>query len=192
MPYQRLWWSRSNHQLVNIANGTLPYGISWSSGETTNNINNKSAGVYVVTVTDANSCISTCQITFEEPTDCCGLTVQSNTNTRCFNNGTANVQMDDRVQFTLTVSGSGSFYNVSVSGGTTISPSTGSIGSTQMYLLGEGTSGSGVTYTVTITDSTDPTCLTSIQVASPANTCSEITPCPTKDCGGVKVIINDN
>lgn len=43
---------------VNPANGTAPYSILWSTGETTSTISNLSTGNYAVTITDANNCIS--------------------------------------------------------------------------------------------------------------------------------------
>ncbi|NSW44962.1 MAG: gliding motility-associated C-terminal domain-containing protein [Bacteroidales bacterium] len=38
--------------------GTLPYTYLWSNGATTANINNLTADNYIITVTDANNCIS--------------------------------------------------------------------------------------------------------------------------------------
>ncbi|MAC93889.1 MAG: hypothetical protein CMC96_00160 [Flavobacteriales bacterium] len=43
---------------VSIIGGTTPYSILWSNGDTTSAINNLSAGMYYVTITDSNSCIA--------------------------------------------------------------------------------------------------------------------------------------
>jgi gliding motility-associated-like protein len=43
---------------VLISGGTAPYSYQWASGETADSIVNKTANIYVVTVTDANNCPS--------------------------------------------------------------------------------------------------------------------------------------
>ncbi len=42
---------------ITISNGTLPYTVNWSSGQTTEDITGLSAGNYQYTVTDSNNCI---------------------------------------------------------------------------------------------------------------------------------------
>jgi uncharacterized repeat protein (TIGR01451 family) len=42
-----------------VTGGTSPYNISWSGGFPGNNLNNLSAGAYIVTVTDVNGCLGT-------------------------------------------------------------------------------------------------------------------------------------
>jgi PKD repeat protein len=42
-----------------ITQGTAPFNYSWSNGQTSATINNVAAGIYGVTVTDANTCIGT-------------------------------------------------------------------------------------------------------------------------------------
>jgi hypothetical protein len=42
---------------ISVFGGTEPYSFKWSSGETTQNIYNKNAGSYSVTVTDAEGCV---------------------------------------------------------------------------------------------------------------------------------------
>jgi sugar lactone lactonase YvrE len=44
---------------ANVSGGTMPYSYSWSGGQTTASIAGLSAGTYSLTVTDANSCVST-------------------------------------------------------------------------------------------------------------------------------------
>jgi gliding motility-associated-like protein len=61
---------------VDIAGGTAPYSITWSPGASQSNLptgifnlNNLAEGPYVVQVTDANGCPSTCSFTIT-PNDC--------------------------------------------------------------------------------------------------------------------------
>jgi hypothetical protein len=42
---------------ITVTGGTAPYSFSWSTGATTQNISNLSAGCYTVTVTDSQQCI---------------------------------------------------------------------------------------------------------------------------------------
>ena len=48
---------------VNATGGTPGYTYSWSSGQTTQSINNIPSGAYSVTVTDTNGCIAVCSAT---------------------------------------------------------------------------------------------------------------------------------
>jgi gliding motility-associated-like protein len=47
---------------VSLTGGSLPYSYLWSSGETSKDLNGKIAGTYNLTVTDANSCITTISV----------------------------------------------------------------------------------------------------------------------------------
>ncbi len=69
--------------------GTVPYGYSWSNGETTATDNNLSAGTYTLTVRDANGCTATASTNITSPTklivtasgpqsDCSGATITLN------------------------------------------------------------------------------------------------------------------
>ncbi|MBI1288207.1 MAG: HYR domain-containing protein, partial [Flavobacteriales bacterium] len=53
---------------LTISGGATPYSVSWSNGETTEDIDSLMAGTYIYTVTDANGCSSTGSITLVEPT----------------------------------------------------------------------------------------------------------------------------
>ena len=51
---------------VTVSNGTTPYDFNWSSGESTEDLSGKIAGVYGLTVTDANSETLVKQYTIEQ------------------------------------------------------------------------------------------------------------------------------
>jgi gliding motility-associated-like protein len=53
--------------LSTVTGGTEPYLYNWSNGEASENIYNLSAGSYVLTVTDANGCITKAGILLTEP-----------------------------------------------------------------------------------------------------------------------------
>jgi len=76
---------------LNTTGGTPPFAYNWSpSGGSGSSATNLPAGNYVVTVTDGNSCISTLNITINEP-DPLTINLQT-TNITCFGNcdGTSN------------------------------------------------------------------------------------------------------
>lgn len=51
---------------VTVSGGTTAYTFSWSDGSTTEDLNNVSAGPYILTVTDANGCLKTATFTVGE------------------------------------------------------------------------------------------------------------------------------
>lgn len=52
---------------VNVTNGTTPYHFLWSNNDTTQNIINITAGIYLLTVTDQHGCIGVFSDTITEP-----------------------------------------------------------------------------------------------------------------------------
>ncbi len=76
---------------VSASGGTTPYTYLWNPGSgTTSTINNLSAGIYSIVVTDNNGCTQSATITITQPT-AISLTVNS-TGAGCSNNaGTASV-----------------------------------------------------------------------------------------------------
>ncbi|MCP4127149.1 MAG: hypothetical protein GY753_08820, partial [Gammaproteobacteria bacterium] len=59
--------------IAHIADGTEPYSILWSNGDTTAVIQGLDAGTYTVTVTDANGCEAECSVTVTVE-ECCNVT----------------------------------------------------------------------------------------------------------------------
>lgn len=52
---------------ITVYGGVLPYAFNWSNGNTTEDLQQLSAGVYTITVTDANNCNRVENITLSEP-----------------------------------------------------------------------------------------------------------------------------
>jgi hypothetical protein len=59
--------SASGSATVNVVGGTAPLSYAWSNGASTQSVSNLPAGTYTVTVTDANGCIITENLTITEP-----------------------------------------------------------------------------------------------------------------------------
>jgi hypothetical protein len=47
---------------ASVSGGTMPYTYSWSNGATTQDISNLGSGIYTLAVTDANNCMTTCDV----------------------------------------------------------------------------------------------------------------------------------
>jgi gliding motility-associated-like protein len=72
--------------------GNSPYQYDWSSGQTTQSINNIIAGTYVFTVTDANGCIYIDSVEISEP-DTIFTSLTNSTPTICFGESNGQVQV---------------------------------------------------------------------------------------------------
>jgi gliding motility-associated-like protein len=87
---------------INVTNGTTPYVYHW--GSNTTGINTQggfAAGIYIITVTDANNCTTTVSATINQPATLTALPTVSNVTCHGGNNGSV----------TLTVNGgNGSFH----------------------------------------------------------------------------------
>jgi uncharacterized protein (TIGR02145 family) len=124
-----------------ISGGTPTYTYSWSTGVSSQNLTNVTAGNYSVTVTDANLCTATASITISEP----ALLSASLTATEiACNGGTANI--------TNTVSGGTPTYTYSWTGG-----------ATSQNLSGV----SAGTYNVTVTDVNSCSATASVTINEP-------------------------
>ncbi|MBI5541592.1 MAG: gliding motility-associated C-terminal domain-containing protein [Bacteroidia bacterium] len=77
---------------VSPTGGTLPYAYEWSSGQTTQDLNNILAGNYSVTITDFNLCSYTTNATVSEPPQAVATIIIA-TDVRCFGevNGAADL-----------------------------------------------------------------------------------------------------
>jgi len=78
---------------VSPMGGTAPYSYSWSNGANEVSANNLLAGMYSVTVTDANGCTSSCSVTL---TDIAGPTctaAETTAPTCAMSNGSATVTL---------------------------------------------------------------------------------------------------
>ncbi|HRH68264.1 MAG TPA: choice-of-anchor L domain-containing protein, partial [Flavobacteriales bacterium] len=71
---------------VAAANGTAPYSYSWNTVPVQNNAtaNNLAAGTWTCTITDANGCSSTQNITITQPAAALSVSVTAQTNVACF------------------------------------------------------------------------------------------------------------
>ena len=74
---------------VSVSGGTGGVTFSWSNSATSEDLNNISAGTYVVDVEDANNCISTESVTITEPL--AFLDVFNVTDVMCFGESTASI-----------------------------------------------------------------------------------------------------
>lgn len=79
--------------VVSVGGCVAPYSFLWSNGSTNDTISNLTAGVYTVTVTDANSMISTATVTISSPDSIQISAVITNEDGYNANNGNINVSV---------------------------------------------------------------------------------------------------
>lgn len=80
---------------TNPSGGTAPYTYLWSTGNTGRNLNNRAAGTYSVTVTDANGCTATGTYTINQPAAALSELSITNNSPSCFggNDGSLTLAM---------------------------------------------------------------------------------------------------
>jgi gliding motility-associated-like protein len=102
----------ANSGVINllVSGGTTPFTYSWSNGATTEDLNNVTAGNYLVTVTDARGCVKTAQYSINRPPPIV-IGVTTKTDVNC---DTKEVKQN----FTAQVSGGLPPYQLSWSSGT--------------------------------------------------------------------------
>jgi hypothetical protein len=125
---------------ITVFGGIAPYIYLWSNGSTTEDLSNLSPGIYAVTVTDANGCVSSQSFTILNPL----ISVNTLLDATCFgaNNGA----------LSISATGGTPPFNVSWSG-----PSSGNPAGNEILNVGGNFSISSLTagtYTVTLTDAT--------------------------------------
>jgi len=93
---------------LTVSGGTLSYSFEWSSGEQTEDLSGKPAGIYSVIITDANQCIVKDTIEIQEPAE--KLSVSGSvTDLKCYQDNAGSID--------ITVSGGTATYTYSWSNG---------------------------------------------------------------------------
>ena len=124
--------------------GTLPYTYAWSNGETTANISSLTAGSYILSVTDANGCMTTTANTVTEPAAALAIS-GSYVDVSCFGGTDASIT-------TSTTGGTTAYTYLWSNGATTANLNTLTAG----------------TYTVTVTDNKLCTATSTFVISEPA------------------------
>lgn len=126
--------------VANITGGTSPFNYTWSNGASTATVNTFAQGIYTVTISDSNGCISTTTINITEPSVI--TTVTSPSASTCGNpNGSASVTASG---------GTGAF---------TFNWSNGAAGETSLALLAG-------TYSVTVNDANGCSKIETVTIAN--------------------------
>jgi len=145
---------------LTVAGGTPPYTYLWSNDATTKDLSNVPAGVYTVTVTDANLCTVTASATVSQPSAALDVSATV-TDVKCFGESTGEVD--------LTVTGGTAPYTYSWSNGATTE---------DLVNIVAGT------YTVTVTDANLCTAITTVTVSQPESALSGTTSVTDVGCFG--------
>lgn len=77
---------------ADVTGGTTPYGFAWNNGATTEDISNLTAGIYDITVTDANACVATASVTVDQPAAPLALSTTA-VDVDCFGNSTGSIDL---------------------------------------------------------------------------------------------------
>jgi len=134
---------------ANPANGQAPYIYSWNDGQTTQTATGLTAGNYSVTITDANGCTSSTNVTLGEPTIITASTTP--TNISCFGGADGQITVN-------APSGGTPGYTYSINGGSFQASSTftGLIAGTYTITVKDN-NGCTITLTQALTQPTDVT-----------------------------------
>ncbi|CAF0787684.1 unnamed protein product [Rotaria sordida] len=75
---------------VTVSGGTTAYSYSWNTNpvQTTQTASNLPAGTYIVTVTDANGCVTSASTVISQPATAVNASITNSTNILCFGNAT--------------------------------------------------------------------------------------------------------
>ncbi len=123
--------------------GTPPYAYAWSNGATAQDLSGLRAGIYTVTVTDANGCATTMWVAIDQPTTSIALSA-THSDASCFGSPTGSID--------LSAAGGTPPYTYSWSNGAT---------SQDIANLGAGT------YAVTVTDASGCAATASATIVQP-------------------------
>ncbi len=77
--------------IVTVSGGMPPYNYQWSNGDTLATTEGLSAGVYTVTVTDANDCIATAEVEVEEVEPLYGTITATDLSCNGYSDGTITI-----------------------------------------------------------------------------------------------------
>ncbi|HET8829284.1 MAG TPA: Ig-like domain-containing protein, partial [Pelobium sp.] len=77
---------------ISVSGGKAPYTYSWSNGATTKDLSALFAGDYVLTVKDANNCLSSLTITLNQPSEALELT-ESHQDILCYGDATGSIDL---------------------------------------------------------------------------------------------------
>uniref|UniRef100_UPI004048CF6B PKD domain-containing protein n=3 Tax=Roseivirga sp. TaxID=1964215 RepID=UPI004048CF6B len=146
---------------TNPSGGTAPYTYLWSTGNTGKNLNNRVAGIYSVTVTDANGCTVSGTYTVNQPAAALSELSITNNSPSCFGGNDGSL--------TLSMQGGTAPYAYSWSNGSTTNTASG---------LSEGI------YNVTVTDNNNCTFSTSYTVNDPIKIAVATTSSNQPTCNG--------
>ncbi|HAK77578.1 MAG TPA: hypothetical protein DCM71_11865, partial [Runella sp.] len=148
---------------VSVSGGTMPYTYAWSNGitSTTNTATGLTAGIYTVTVKDANNCQQSTLVSVAEPAALSATTSSESVKCKGGNDGTASVN----------VSGGTAPYTYSWSGGVSSTTNT-------------ATGLAAGTYTVTIKDANGCQQITTVSVTEPLLVLSLTSTSTTVKCNG--------
>lgn len=139
-----------------------------------------------------------CYVDFQVNTpslECCNIAAIVPLNITCYDNGTPGQITDNKIRFNANITNSNALltsYNVTISGGTTITPNTNVPYGITQFTLGAGTAGSGSTFTITFTDSMTPGCTEVFTITDPGNCVPSVPLCPPVQCGTATIQVNGN